>query len=375
VRWGEIRVHDLNLADILSRNYDVDIAIYTPHYAYRARSSNDILGAAKKKYNVYEKKSGFIERQFVRLSRILSFICVPHPLLFTGLTFSFWLRYYIGAQYEFIIPIEHYSLYCAWRAFSSHSNKIIYYSLEVNTVNDNDINSYLRVLLAYERRILQRIYGLIIQDEFRAAVIAPKGERRTLKEYYLPVFSMLPRRTEKSSYLRDALRIPSCQRILLYFGAFYAERKIDEIIAEFLRLNRDDLCLVLHSPDINDSSYSNLNINLRYSSIYVESDRIDELISSADIGLALYDNEKPNTRFTAFSSEKVTTYLRSGLPFIAFQNESYQKLSELYECCATISKIGDLESAINKLLAEYQRFSSLAYDAYEDIFQRKILTL
>ena len=92
------------------------------------------------------------------------------------------------------------------------------------------------------------------------------------------------------------------------------------------------------------------------------------LMASATIGIALYDNGWPNTRFTAFSSEKIARYLQAGVPFIAFANESYFKLKNEFDCCELIHDTSELDRAIKGLLNNYEYYRENAFEAYNKYY-------
>jgi hypothetical protein len=95
---------------------------------------------------------------------------------------------------------------------------------------------------------------------------------------------------------------------------------------------------------------------------------IDELISSVHIGLALYPGEDPNSRYTAYSSEKIARYTKSGVPFIAFANEDYEYLRDMTGCCVLVSSYEQVPDAIKEIRQNYQRFRNNAFRAFQNIY-------
>jgi glycosyltransferase involved in cell wall biosynthesis len=316
------------------------------------------------------------------LYRLLEVCGIRLPILLVGAGFPSRLARRIKkGSYDWVLPIEQHSLYCAWRAlrkFPKDFSKLVYYSLEIQTPADPDVNSQMRRMLGEERRILHHIGGIIIQDVNRLKVLGDDLLQFIPIVHLLPLFSDRPAFTERSNVLRETLGISESKRILLYFGAFYAERMIDGIVREFCDARRKDVVLVLHNPQMTSEEAGRLESmgqGVIASTRFLSEDDLDRLVASADMGIALYDNDKPNTRYTAFSSEKVTTYLRCGIPFIAFDNESFRELSDGHDCCALIVSIGELGKAMDRLLSNHAHYAREAQLAYRRIFYRTEVNL
>lgn len=382
VRWGDIRVHDLNLAKVLSKHHEVEFAVATPHYGYRGAGGRSVIDEVSSKFKVREWRASALERQSSRLSRVLGWVGLQLPILLVGITFPGRLARHISEKaYDIILPVEQHSLYCAWRAAlkSRQSlSKIIYYSLEVQTLGDDDVNSHLRRMLIEERRIVHEIGGILIQDMNRLKVLGDDLPTAIPQVYLLPLFSDRPVVAQRSVVLRETFGIDPRKRILLYFGAFYAERMIDAIVQKFCEADRKNVVLVLHNPQMtrgDAARFRQMSPNVFPSTRFLSEDELDCLVSSADLGIALYDNDKPNTRFTAFSSEKIVTYLRCGVPFIAFDNESYRELRSRHDCCVLIASVDHLGKAMDTLLSQPEHYAREAQLAYGAIFQRTELEI
>jgi glycosyltransferase involved in cell wall biosynthesis len=370
------------LAKALSKHHDVEFAVWTPHNGYPGAAGRSLIDEAANRFKVYEWKTGVLERQAPRLSRLLEFFGVQLPLLLVGGIYPARLALVIkDGLYDVIIPVEQHALYCAWRAmqkFAPALSKIVYYSLEVQTPSDADVNSRLRCMILEERRIVRHVGGIIIQDVNRLSVLGDDLPQTIPKVYLIPLFSDRAPFTGQSNVLHEAFGIDQSKKILLYFGFFYAERMLDAIVGKFRDANRGDLVLVLHNPAMTleeTRRFQRLNQNIILSTRFLSDDELDALVASADMGLALYDNHKPNTRFTAFSSEKICTYLRCGVPFIAFDNESYRELAAHHDCCALIQSIEELGGAMDKLSTSREHYAREAQSAYRSIFYRTELNL
>jgi hypothetical protein len=150
---------------------------------------------------------------------------------------------------------------------------------------------------------------------------------------------------------------------MLYFGAVYSERYLAEIAEHFNGYLDDSWVLVLHGP--HKFLHVRTSDRIKTSNKLLNYDEVDLIINSATIGLALYDNSWPNTRYTAFSSEKIARYLHAGVPFIAFRNESYEKLKEEYNCCELLTDMKDLTTATENVMKDYSIYQANCYNAFE----------
>jgi glycosyltransferase involved in cell wall biosynthesis len=218
-----------------------------------------------------------------------------------------------------------------------------------------------------ELLILQKIKGLIIQDQMRLDAFLNRDEYRDLHVFFIPVSIPGNVIEGKSRYLHDKFKLLPEQKIILYFGAVYQERKIDQLVEAFDKIRDPNLIMVLHGgrvkfPDPGTSP------NIRISDQRIEYHQLHLLISSATIGIALYDISWPNTRLTAFSSEKIARYLQAGVPFIAFGNESYWKLKNEFDCCELIWDTTGLADAITTILNNYKYYRSNCFKAYEKYY-------
>lgn len=284
-------------------------------------------------------------------------------------------------MFDVILPVEQAALYCAWIARKKNAAalpKIVYYSLEVQTPSDADVNSSLRCMLLEERRIIRHVDGIIIQDLNRLNVLGKDLAHTIPAIYLIPLFSDRPVFTGISQTLHKTFGIDQRKKVVLYFGAFYAERMLEAIADTLRRAGRNDIVLVLHIPGLTQEqskALREINNELILSTQFLSDDELDALVASADVGLALYDNDKPNTRFTAFSSEKIATYLRCGVPFIAFDNESYRELAARHNCCALIRATDELIIGIDRLSNNREQFAHDAHRAYQSLFFRTQLEL
>src|SRR5207248_3193835 len=171
----------------------------------------------------------------------------------------------------------------------------------------------------------------------------------------------------RSSFLHETLDIPKDRRIILYFGHI-RERRYAVDLAKLAPGFPEDWILVMHgfSTPQTIRKIEKLNVQKRVvlSLNAVSSERIYEVIASADVGLALYSPHTQNERLTAFSSEKLALYMQCGVPFIAFDYPGYQRLAEEDRCGVAIRSVAELPEAVSTILGSYEEFRQQAYRTF-----------
>lgn len=370
--WGQMSIHTYYMVEQLAMHHiRVVLYVYSPPYLNYNSFGYKLIEEIKQICEVVEIRARLIESFLIKLNRVSTFIrtrasvfCI-NPLLPARTRPLF-----RSGDYDALITVAHASLFWLFKLDRESLSKTLHYSLEIFTIHDPEISktSCLYGLINSEKTLLQKVAGLIIQDESRANIIFPKAVRRQNQEIiYMPV--SIPGRvaTKKSSYLHQKLQIPTDKVIVLYFGAWIKERKINELVSVFSDLDSARFTLVLHGDDA-FKKISGLHANVRISRELLPFNEIDEMVASAKIGIAFYDNGWPNTRLTAFSSEKIARYTKAGVPFLAIANDSYIKLQKEFFCCQLITNFSDIPGKLQLITADYERYSNECFKAYEKYY-------
>jgi len=188
---------------------------------------------------------------------------------------------------------------------------------------------------------------------------------------YIPVSLRDEIVLNKCNYLHQILNIEENKKIVLYFGTI-AENRIHISLIESLIELDDSFVIVLHGY-INESMEQKITKEFTKSKViistgFVPESEVSKVIASAYIGLALYTEKHENDTLTAFSSEKVTRYCQCGVPFISFNNVSYQKLFSEYSCGKMINNYLEICNAIKIIDKNYQEYHQNAWEAYSKHF-------
>lgn len=369
--WGELTINAYYLAYALHQhNISIDFYLYSPRKAYKRSYMRNLRDRVKSEFCVTEFKSSIVEAGMVKWSALVNGNensqadgCL-NPYLPSKTRKIFRTK-----TYEYIITIGQTSLYWLYKTDQDSLKKTIHYSLEIQKVTDpHFITPAFAKILEWEGKLLKKVMGLIIQDLFRAeALLNCKISNSKLSFFFIPV-SILSKNTDvKNYYLHKALNISPQKKVLLYFGAVYTERFLEQISETFENQMDNSWVLVFHGPD-KFSETIKKNTKTKISAALVDYEDLHLIMSSATIGLALYDNSWPNARLTAFSSEKIARYLEEGVPFIAFENESYLKLKNEFNCCILINDIAGLNDAIQVIMSNYESYRSNSYQAFNKYY-------
>jgi hypothetical protein len=201
-----------------------------------------------------------------------------------------------GKHYRCLIGIEKSGLVWAAQVAERLRIPFVYYSLEL--YNDDYVRLGLLNSFSFkhsrwaERRYHQKAAATIVQDSERARVLLD-GNGVSLTDAsiaYLPVSLLGTPCTRRSSFLHETLGIPRERRIILYFGHI-RERRYALDVARVAQEGPEDWVFVMHGPCPRDTIEKIERINVKQRVVLsletVPSDRVLEVISSADIGLAM----------------------------------------------------------------------------------------
>jgi hypothetical protein len=265
-------------------------------------------------------------------------------------------------QYDLIIGVEKAGLIAAGWVGELRKMPYAYYSLELYVEGKSTCES----LRSQEIKFNRKAAFTIIQDRFRANVLSKASGLGNHVFYYLPIGVTGNPNSNKTMFFQDKFFLDHNATILLYFGIIDKGRYCEELV-DVADILADGVYLILHGL-LCDAEICQDKKNVLLSTSFVEEERIQELISSCHIGLALYDNSIKNDRYTAFSSQKIALYLRSGVPIITFENECYQSLFSEFKCGIPLKSIEDLGFAVQEIMSNYTVYQEHCLRAYEKYY-------
>jgi hypothetical protein len=278
-------------------------------------------------------------------------------------------------QFDTIIAYDPVSLFLACRLFPNALNKIIDYSIEVIEEGHPSFQSSptVRSFVDFERKVLTRLNALLIQDRYRAALLLKNStqDARGVKVIHFPVSVRGPACKAQARGLYDIILQENVRTRILFFGGLWSPNLLEQLHNVSERLAEDEV-LIIHGGRGTVNADEVVSKNLIVVRRPVAFEHLDELISSAHIGLALYPERDPNSRYTAYSSEKIARYTKAGLPFIAFANEDYEYLRKMTGCCVLVTSYEQVPDAIKEIRENYERYRRNAFRAFQKIYDIEI---
>lgn len=276
-----------------------------------------------------------------------------------------------ASQYDCFIGIEKKGL--VWAGMLSEINHcpFIYFNLELYIEDNPALYMYYHVLAA-ERKYHKLATATIIQDKLRGNVLLKSNGIGQSNVLYFPVSTKGQTVRKKTNLLQSKLDIPANKKILLYFGTIDINRVHFPDLVRMATDLDDQTILVIHGFGKKEyvdylQSISDKN-KVIFSLDFIAEEEIGNLISSADIGIALYHTKNANDRMVAFSSSKVAYYMQCGVPIIAFDTESFRELVDSYQCVELIDTMQEIPLKTRKILENYDTYREQSYLAYQRFY-------
>jgi len=270
------------------------------------------------------------------------------------------------SEYLCFIAIEKQGLIWAGKISEETDIPFIYYSLELY-VEDHPLHHTFEKFRKDEIFYHQKAKATIIQDKRRAEALFKYNKISNSYSILFPISVKGSTIREKRNYFQDKFGIPYDAKIALYFGLI-SKRRYSTSLKEIAgRIGKN--YLVFHGYGEKDY----INTLKKSQNVIISTDLVDEknkldVISSAHVGISLYDNTFSNDRLTAFSSEKVALYMQVGLPIISFRNESYEELFSNFKCGEMIESLDEFPTAFNKILQNYELYREECFKAFNQYY-------
>jgi glycosyltransferase involved in cell wall biosynthesis len=228
-----------------------------------------------------------------------------------------------------------------------------------------------------ENKSLETANMIITHDKYHKSFLLEQFNLNEAVIFLLPNASTTPIHKGQSYFLQDRLKIDHDKIIALHSGGFGNSFRCKELAENAMFwMNYKLVFHTSHSMENNFYFQSVRTLVMDCSSIYfsmtpVTTDELDLLISSAKIGIALYDAHSGyRAKLMGLASGKIGNYLKCGLPVIATNLPSLEYLKE-YECGILVDDESEIEFAISKILVDYKKYSDNAYNCYESLWDSK----
>lgn len=228
-----------------------------------------------------------------------------------------------------------------------------------------------------ENKSLERSDIIITHDIWHKRFLLDHFNINESNVFLLPNSTFTPKTTIKGSFLQKEFHLTS-QNVVLHSGGFGKWFRCKELADSTVNWSRD-IKLIFHlshkmeGDDYFTSVYNgNYQGRVLFSLNPVSTYELDDLISSADIGIALYSESELEYRatFMGLAAGKIGNYLKCGIPIIATKLQSLTYIEE-YHCGVLVDDESEIAYAIQKILSEYKLFSQNAYRCYDELWYPK----
>jgi hypothetical protein len=260
-------------------------------------------------------------------------------------------RRFTDTDYDLAIGVDSAGLIAALPHARRHGVPLVYLSFEIFFESELTDSKDIREK-ALERRAHASASLTVVQDELRAGLLAVENGVDAGAMALVPVAPGGPVVTRQSDYLRDRLGIPSDKTIVLHSGSFAPWTYSDELLGSVSDWPSSHVLVVHGHLGSHVTRGAGPGDRVYYSQGPLPPDEYAEMVSSADIGLALYKPVGPS-RFTqgnvaniGLASGKFGAYMRSGLPTISVAQSTYADLLGEYGFGADVSSMSDLPDAL-----------------------------
>jgi len=278
-------------------------------------------------------------------------------------------------KYKILIAIDNTGLITS--SFIGHLHRPIIYnwSLEIDTNKTNLL--FFRLFDNLYTNLIRRHKYFIIQDSSRLHVLCKhysfSAENKCI--FWIPHSPIGSEINVESNYFQKKFNFSATDKIILHAGWIHDAMCVDKI-AIASKLWKSNYKLVLHerekrSPEDPFIKHVNsLSGHRTYLSLNpVNFDLIDEVFSSAHVGIIAYDKNYGGGRENVFkASGKLGQYLKCGVPVIALNLPGYSDLFSKYKCGLVFNHFEEIENCIDQVLLNYSSFREECFKCFNEEF-------
>ncbi|MDD5242730.1 MAG: hypothetical protein PHU49_01825 [Syntrophorhabdaceae bacterium] len=274
-----------------------------------------------------------------------------------------------GKQFSCFVGVDPVGLVSAAVLGSFFHVPWVYHSLEL-IISTDPIRMY-RGYKNLEVWASRRSSLIIIQDEMRARLMAEDNGIPMDRFVFLPNSPIGPAFRHKTFVLHKKYGFDNEGKILFYAGSisdYFWSCDLAKV-AQHFPANWKLVFQSRYSQDSLSNYFGNLleNGTVFVANRVVPGDLLPELVSSADIGIALYNMPgSPNVIYMGKSSGKLAQYLQCGLPVITNRMPGWEKWLSKYHSGVAIDSPNEVKNAVATILADYDSFSQGAISHFEN---------
>jgi hypothetical protein len=287
------------------------------------------------------------------------------------LLFSIWLPWVLRPRYSIIFAGGIRALISTWIASFFRPLRIVNLQLELYVGSKLNTRAA-RLFKWIERKAIRASWLSLIHDEKRAQMLS---EDAGIPRNQIEILPNSPRgvgRVNRSGFLHERLRIPKGQKLIVCPGTLGSAFQSEEIVAASQELPSGWTC-VIHSaqprtfddPYVRRLAHANTAGRVVFSLEPVDYCRVDDVISSAAIGLALYGSSGgPNTTEVGLASGKLCHFLQQGVPVIVSDFPVLREFVKIHRVGLPVKDASDISQAVAAISADYEGYARRAAECF-----------
>lgn len=248
--------------------------------------------------------------------------------------------------------------------------------LHINYINF--LLEYPSIENKYEEQLpLIKSKYIITHDKWHADFLKENFAIKESQLLLLPNSSPTPPPLHKGDTLFKLFDFLEDSIVILHSGGLGEWFLCDEIAQAALRWD-DNMKLVFHTSHNVESTdyYKNMisripsKSNIYFSTRPVPTNELDNLVSSAHIGLAFYNESLLKYRATGMglAAGKIGNYLKCSIPVIATKLSSLHYIEE-YKCGILIDSPSEIKDAAETIISNYNRYAQNALKCYTELWE------
>jgi glycosyltransferase involved in cell wall biosynthesis len=302
----------------------------------------------------------------------ITFNSLREPRILATLAFTAWLPWAMRGRYDAVFAGGVRALIAVWLTSWVRSRKVINLQLELYV--GQKLKSRLAGVFKWiERRAIRSCWLTLIQDESRANMLRADVGIPAEKMVLVPNSPLGPGRIRTSRFLHDRLGLNKETNIVLAPGSIGPLFCSEETVVAAQALPEQWQCVIHSAQPVPDGDPYIARINTRnvrnrvaFSLSPLPYELVDQLLSSARIGLALYGAiGGPNTTEVGLASGKLCQFLKVGVPVIVSDFPVLRDFVLTHKVGLPMAAIEDLPRLVADIEKDYAGYRQRAVQAFD----------
>lgn len=274
--------------------------------------------------------------------------------------------------YDLTIGVDTIGILLAGLARTQTASRMVYWSLELDFMcMSTPWVMIRRVVETFERRLMAKAGMIVVQDFNRAALLMQRIAFDGSRVRLVPNSAMGVPVVHRRTFLRERLNIDPAYRIILNAGMI-SEATMSTALAKSAAGWPEGFILVFHEREIRNAGEPYLQRVIAsgggrvvLSLTPVPLDQVDQVYSSAFIGIVMYSTEHgPNISEIAYASGKLSYFLRNGIPIIVNANASLVTFVNKWQCGVVANAVSEIGNCIARIERDYDLYRKNAQECY-----------